>query len=75
MSTRDQLLAEIEAFLACHNMAASTFGRLAINSHKIVHRLREGKDITTASADQLRAFMRDFPAERKPRPSEAVVAA
>ena len=71
MSTREQLLAEIEAFLTRHNMAASTFGRMAIKSHKLVYRLREGKDITTSSADAVRAFMASYAPDRASRRSEA----
>ena len=74
MSTRDDLLADIEAFLVRHDMAASTFGRLAVKSHKFVWRLRSGKDVTTSSADAARQFMTGYQG-RKARPNEAAVSA
>ena len=43
----DQLLAQISAYCRQAGMAESTFGRRAVNDGKLVHRLREGKRITT----------------------------
>lgn len=54
-----KLLIEIESFLARHEMAASTFGLYAVRNSSLVPRLRKGGDVTTNTADQIRAFIRD----------------
>lgn len=38
------LLADIEAFIATHQMAESTFGREAVNDWKFISDLRGGED-------------------------------
>ena len=44
-----RLLAEIQGFCRAAKLAESTFGRLAINDGKLVSRLRDGAQITTAT--------------------------
>ena len=78
--TRDELLAEIEAFLLRHDMYASIFGRNATNDTALVSRLRAGRDIHLATADKIRAYMRridDREGRRssKGRPKQAAQAA
>lgn len=61
--TTDQLLAEIEAFLAKQErMAPSTFGRKAVNDGKLVRRLKAGQSVTLTSAEKIRAFIRQVAA-------------
>jgi hypothetical protein len=54
-----KLLTEIESFLARHEMAATTFGLYAARNTRLVTRLRDGGDVTTATADQIRSFIRE----------------
>lgn len=57
MTDQEKLLADIEAYLSLHGMAASTFGARAVQDGKFVARLRAGKDVTLRTADRVRAFM------------------
>lgn len=59
MDTQTQLLAEIEAFLATREIAESTFGRLAVNDGKFVSRLRAQANMTLATIDRVRKFIRE----------------
>ena len=59
MDTQTQLLAEIEAFLATREIAESTFGRLAVNDGKFVSRLRARANMTLATIDRVRDFIRE----------------
>jgi hypothetical protein len=58
MSTKDELLGEIAAFLAETAMAPSTFGRHAVNDGKFVGRLRNGAGLTVATVDRVRDYMK-----------------
>lgn len=60
MSTRDQILAEIEAFLVRHDMSAGTFGIKCMRNPSFVYRLRNGQGILDSSIDKVRAFMADY---------------
>lgn len=60
MTTRDALLAEIEAFLHRHGVAASEFGRAALNDTSLVKRLRDGADVRLSTADRIRDFIRSY---------------
>ncbi|WP_296203629.1 hypothetical protein [uncultured Hyphomicrobium sp.] len=66
MSDPTQLLAEIEAFIIQHEMNATQFGVLAKNDSALVFRLREGGDVYTKTATELRRFMENYrrPLER-----------
>lgn len=57
--TREDLLAEIDAFLANPKvkMTETTFGRLAVNDGKFVGRLRDGKGLTLETFEKVRAFI------------------
>lgn len=59
MDTQTQLIAEIETFLSTRKMAESTFGRLAVNDGKFVSRLRIGANMTLATIDKVRGFIRE----------------
>lgn len=67
MDSRQQLVNEIEAFLAKHEMGAPEFGRLAMNDVAFVYRLRQGRDVRASTADRAREFMRDFRPLDRPR--------
>jgi hypothetical protein len=56
MST-DLILEEIGNYCRNAGVSESTFGRLAINDGKLVARLRDGGQITTATLEKLRAYM------------------
>jgi hypothetical protein len=57
MSTQAELLSEIETFLAVRKMAATTFGRLAVNDGKFVPRLRSGCNMTLATVERVRCYL------------------
>ena len=44
--TQRVLIAEIESFLARHDMAESTFGLRAVNNGKLMSRLRKNGSVT-----------------------------
>lgn len=64
MSETHQLLHEIETFIGSARMAASTFGRKAVNDGKLVGRLRSGSTVTLEKASRIRSFMREQSAVR-----------
>lgn len=53
------LLEDIRAFCRKAALAESTFGRLAINDGKLVSRLRDGAQVTTATLGRVRRYMQD----------------
>lgn len=57
ISSRELLLAEIEAFLKRHDMKPTVFGRSCLNDGHLVRLLRNGKDISLSRADRIRRFM------------------
>lgn len=57
MSTREKLLAEIDAFLARTGMEEWRFGQEAAKTHNLVKRLRAGLDVKTSTADMVRAYI------------------
>ncbi len=59
MCIRDQLLTEIDAYLAVAQVAATTFGRLAVNDGKFVGRLRAGKGVTIRTVERARKYIAD----------------
>jgi hypothetical protein len=58
MTPQAQLLAEIETFLATRDIAETTFGLRAVNDGKLVGRLRDGANMTLATVERVRAYMR-----------------
>ncbi|MGU3384440.1 hypothetical protein ACLBYG_08030 [Methylobacterium sp. D53M] len=66
MSETSQLLREIECFIREARMAASTFGRKAVNDGKLVSRLQAGSTVTLEKASRIRAYMRDNPPSAAP---------
>jgi hypothetical protein len=71
MDQRTALIAQIEAFIAERGIAPTTFGRLAVNDGKFVARIKAGGDLTSRTADRVRAFMQ----APKPAPKSAAVPA
>lgn len=51
------ILGEIEAFIAQHGMAESTFGREALGDWKLIAELRRGRDLRLSTVDRIRAFI------------------
>ena len=58
MNAHQQLLAEIDAFLAESGMAATTFGKKAAKNSQVVDRMRDGRSVTLRTADRIRKFIR-----------------
>jgi hypothetical protein len=58
VSGHEALLTEIGRYCKQHQMAESTFGRLAVNDGKLVARLRDGKSVTLNTLERLQDFMR-----------------
>ena len=54
------LLKDIESFCRKQGLAESTFGREAVNDGKLCSRLRGGRDVTLATADRIRQFIRTY---------------
>lgn len=63
-SIRDELLEEIEAFLAKHDMAPAKLGSLALNDPAFVLRLKGDRDIRIGTADRIREYMRNYKPKR-----------
>jgi hypothetical protein len=61
----DELITEIEAFLASDGMgiSATRFGELALGDRHLVRQLREGRELRLKTAGKVRDFMRKFAAE------------
>jgi len=57
MSDRAALLCEIDTYRQRAGMAATRFGRLALNDGHFVRRLREGGNVTLRTVERVRAFM------------------
>jgi hypothetical protein len=65
MSQQADLLGEIEAFLLDRKMAETTFGRFAVNDGKFVARLRSGGNLTVATIDKVREYIREKAASER----------
>lgn len=57
-SATDALLREIEDYCQRAKIAESTFGRHAINDGKLCSRLRSGKNVTLATAERVKEYIR-----------------
>jgi predicted transcriptional regulator len=64
MNSRQQLLDEIEAFMAAHAMVPADFGTLAFCDVSFVYKLRKGRDVRSSTADRARKFMREHKPKR-----------
>lgn len=73
MSTREQLIKEMDAFLQQTGMTKSVFGTLAANDDKFVERVKAGSGFTVRTLDRVRKFMSEYNKKGgKPRPKKAV---
>lgn len=69
MSTREKILAAIDAFIARHEMPQSQFGIEAMGDPSFVMRLRAGGQLRSDTIDKVEEFMRDYKQARpKSRP-------
>lgn len=59
MSGHRALLERIGDYCRRHQMAETTFGRMAVNDGKLVARLRDGKSVTLHTAERVHDFMRN----------------
>jgi hypothetical protein len=76
MSTRDTILAEIEAFRQRTGMSATRFGELAVNDPAFLLKFGRGRKIEIDTLDRLRAFMAGYvPKDTKTRPKPHTEAA
>ena len=70
MSTlREQLLAEIDAFLAEAGMRETALGKKALNNTAFVSRVRDGRQPRANTIDKLRAWMAANRRKRRQRPN------
>lgn len=58
------LIADIEQFLAAHEMPPTTFGRRAIGDANLIEDLRAGRELRRATESKVRSFMATFDAQR-----------
>ncbi|MDE0172586.1 MAG: hypothetical protein OYH76_21795 [Defluviicoccus sp.] len=59
MDIRGSLVDEIESYCREAGIAESTFGRIVVNDGKFVGRLRDGKNVTTATVERVRRFLHE----------------
>ena len=57
MSTRAQILARIDAFLASSGLSHWQLGREAVHDHCLVQRLRTGKGVQLTTIEAAEAWM------------------
>ncbi len=62
MSEHDQIVEEIERFIARTGMTPTAFGKLAVNNGRLVGDLRRGRDIRLSTVERIRAFIRSYEA-------------
>lgn len=67
MDEREKFLKEVEAFLVKHEMRKTVFSKLAGQRYQFVDRLRAGGGVLMPTLDEVRAFMRDYKADPRPR--------
>lgn len=57
---RDAILPRIEAFLAKHNIAEASFGRMVAKNPSLVARLRKRSNVTVATIMAAERFMQEY---------------
>lgn len=60
MTTLNELLEKITALQQCHNLSDRAIGLGATKDHKIVQKLRAGKNITVTTLDNLIKFIDEY---------------
>lgn len=68
MDDPKKLLEEIEGFLVRTGMNATEFGIQSKRDRALVFRLREGKDVLSGTASDLRQFMENYRPLARARP-------
>jgi hypothetical protein len=68
-TTREKLLAEVEAYLEATGWTDADLGLRAMNNSAFVFRLRGGRNFRIDTVDRIRKFMRDNPPPKKNRRS------
>lgn len=66
MKDESPLVDEIEAFLRESGMGEKTFGHRVQREWRLVDRLRAGGDVTTRTAEKIRAFISDYRTKDSP---------
>lgn len=76
MKLREQIAAEIEAFLEESGMPPATFGRKAMSDPTFVWKVRNGHDVRSSTIDRVREYIANYkpPARRKAGNGERVAA-
>lgn len=57
MSTREDVLSRVEAFIASHGVSGRQFGILAVGDHRFVPRLRSGAGVTLTLIERAEKYM------------------
>lgn len=57
MSTREDVLSRVEAFIASHAISGRQFGINGVGDHRFVPRLRSGAGITLTLIERAEAYM------------------
>ena len=65
-SEREQLLADIERFLAVTGISRTRFGWEAAGNRNLLQRLQSGSNIKLSTVDRIRSYMRQ-PRRRSPK--------
>lgn len=60
-STQDAVISQIDAFLQATKLSPSELGKQAVNNHRAVFRIREGK-ATLSTVTRIEKFMENFDA-------------
>ncbi len=63
---RDELLKDVEAYLARTGMSASEFGKAVGGGPMVVFRLRKGHGFQMRVIERIRAFIKPKPGAKKP---------
>jgi len=66
MDAREELLAEIEAFIARVGMTETRFGELTKRDPSLILKIRRGRSVSIDTAKKLRDFMRDYRPPKSP---------
>jgi hypothetical protein len=59
----NQLLVEIEAFIATHRMSPSRFGTGAVNDQHLIKDMKNGRRLWPETEQKVRLFMATYRAE------------
>ena len=60
MDIRQQLVDEIDTFLARHLMTAADFGIASMRDIAFVYKVRKGRDVRVSTVDRVRKYMAGY---------------